>query len=67
MMARWPVSGTGSTGRLVAVFSHPQTVSEAIGRVLAVTMGPTGSRARWLGGNERGEPIAEDVGAVLVS
>jgi hypothetical protein len=36
-------------------------------RVLAVTLGPAGSQAHWLGGDERDELIAEDVEAGLLS
>jgi len=55
------------TGRLVAVISHLRSVAEAMDRVLAVTTGPSGSRVRWLGGDERDELIAEDVEAGLLS
>jgi len=55
------------TGRLVAVISHVRSVAEIMDRVLAVTTGPAGSTARWLGGSERDEPIAEDVEASLLT
>jgi len=55
------------TGRLVAVISHLRSVAEAMDRVLAITAAPTGSRAHWLGGDERDELIAEDVEAGLLS
>jgi len=41
-------------------------VAEAMDRVLAITAAPTGSRAHWLGGDERDELIAEDVEAGLL-
>ena len=40
------------TGRMVAVISHLRSVAEAMDRVLAITGGPGGSQARWLGGDE---------------
>jgi len=55
------------TGRLVAVISHLRSVAEAMDRVLAVTAAPAGSRAHWLGGDEREELIAEDVEAGLLT
>jgi exonuclease SbcC len=55
------------TGRLVAVISHVRSVAEIMDRVLAVTTGPAGSTARWLGGSERDELIAEDVEASLLT
>jgi len=55
------------TGRLVAVISHLRSVAEAMDRILAVTAAPTGSRAYWLGGDERDELVAEDVEAGLLS
>ena len=55
------------TGRLVAVISHLRSVAEAMDRVLAVTTGPAGSQAHWLGGDEREELIAEDVEAGLLT
>jgi len=55
------------TGRLVAVISHLRSVAEVMDRVLAVTLGPAGSQAHWLGGDERDELIAEDVEAGLLS
>ena len=55
------------TGRLVAVISHLRSVAEAMDRVLAVTAGPSGSEARWLGGDERDELTAEDVEARLLT
>src|SRR5713101_5397164 len=54
------------TGRLVAVISHLRSVAEAMDRVLAITAAPAGSRAHWLGGDERDELIAEDVEAGLL-
>ena len=47
--------------------SSPAEVAEIMDRVLAVTTGPAGSTARWLGGSERDEPIAEDVEASLLT
>lgn len=55
------------TGRLVVVISHLRSVAEAMDRVLAITATPAGSRAHWLGGDERDELIAEDVEAGLLS
>jgi len=55
------------TGRLVAVISHLRSVAEAMDRVLAITATPAGSRAHWLGGDEREELIAEDVEAGLLT
>jgi exonuclease SbcC len=55
------------TGRLVAVISHLRSVAEAMDRVLAVTFGPSGSQAHWLGGDERAELIAEDIEASLLT
>jgi exonuclease SbcC len=55
------------TGRLVAVISHLRSVAESMDRVLAVTTGPSGSQARWLGGGERDELIAEDIEASLLT
>jgi len=55
------------TGRLVAVISHLRSVAEAMDRVLAITTAPAGSRAHWLGGDEREELIAEDVEAGLLT
>jgi DNA repair protein SbcC/Rad50 len=55
------------TGRLVAVISHLRSVAEAMDRVLAITFGPSGSQARWLGGDERAELIAEDIEAGLLT
>jgi hypothetical protein len=36
-------------------------------RVLAVSVGPSGSQVRWLGGDERDQLITEDVEASLLS
>lgn len=55
------------TGRLVAVISHLRSVAENMDRVLAVTLGPDGSRAHWLGGDERGQLVAEDIESGLLS
>ena len=55
------------TGRLVAVISHLRSVAEAMDRVLAVTAGPSGSQARWLGIEERDELTAEDLEARLLT
>lgn len=55
------------TGRLVAVISHLRSVAESMDRVLAVSANPSGSQVRWLGGDERGQLIAEDVEAGLLT
>ena len=55
------------TGRLVAVISHLRAVAENMDRVLAVTVGPEGSRARWLGGDERDRLVADDIEAGLLT
>jgi exonuclease SbcC len=55
------------TGRLVAVISHLRSVAESMDRVLAVSVGPSGSQVRWLGGDERDQLITEDVEASLLS
>jgi DNA repair exonuclease SbcCD ATPase subunit len=55
------------TGRMVAVISHLRSVAEAMDRVLAITGGPAGSQARWLGGDERDELITEDIEARLLT
>jgi hypothetical protein len=36
-------------------------------RVLAVTTDPSGSQARWLGGDERDQLITEDIEARLLT
>ncbi len=55
------------TGRLVAVISHLRSVAENMDRVLAVTLGPDGSRTRWVGGDEKDELIAKEIEASLLS
>ena len=50
-----------------AVISHLRSVAEAMDRVLAITAAPAGSRAHWIGGDEREELIAEDVEAGLLT
>jgi DNA repair exonuclease SbcCD ATPase subunit len=55
------------TGRMVAVISHLRSVAEAMDRVLAVTSGPSGSEARWLGGDERDDLVTEDIEASLLT
>lgn len=55
------------TRRLVAVISRVWSTAEIMDRVLAVTAGAAGSTARWLGGSERDELIAEDVEASLLA
>jgi exonuclease SbcC len=55
------------TGRMVAVISHLRSVAEAMDRVLAVTSGPSGSQAHWLGGSDRDEMITEDIEASLLT
>ncbi len=54
-------------GRLVAVISHLRSVAENMEHVLAVTLGPEGSRARWIGGDERDQLIADEVEAGLLT
>jgi len=53
-------------GRLVAVISHLRSIAENMDHVLAITRGPDGSQARWLGGNERDQLIADDIEAKLL-
>jgi exonuclease SbcC len=53
-------------GRLVAVISHLRSIAENMDHVLAITRGPDGSQARWLGGNERDQLIANDIEAQLL-
>ena len=55
------------TGRLVAVISHLRSVAENIDRVLAVTLVAEGSRAHWLGSDERGQLVSEDIESGLLS
>jgi exonuclease SbcC len=55
------------SGRMVAVISHLRSVAEAMDRVLAVTTDPSGSQARWLGGDERDQLITEDIEARLLT
>ena len=54
-------------GRLVAVISHLRSIAENMEQVLAITRDPDGSRARWLGGDERDQLIADDIEAQLLS
>ena len=42
------LGAVAAKGRMVAVISHVRAVAEQIDHVLAVTRGPTGSRAEWL-------------------
>jgi DNA repair protein SbcC/Rad50 len=53
-------------GRLVAVISHLRSIAENMDHVLAITRGPDGSRANWLGGNERDQLVADDIEAQLL-
>lgn len=55
------------TGRMVAVISRLMSVTEAMGRVLAVTGSPSGSQVRWLGGGERDALITEGIEADLLT
>jgi DNA repair protein SbcC/Rad50 len=54
-------------GRLVAVISHLRSIAENMEHVLAITRGPDGSRARWLGGAERDQLITDELEAELLS
>lgn len=55
------------SGRLVVVISHLRSIAENMEKVLAVALGPGGSRAHWLAGDERDEVIAEEVESSLLS
>ncbi len=54
-------------GRLVAVISHLLSIAENMEHVLAITRGPDGSHARWLGGGERDQLITDELEAQLLS
>jgi exonuclease SbcC len=54
-------------GRLVAVISHLLSIAENMEHVLAITRGPDGSHARWLGGGERDQLITAELEAELLS
>lgn len=53
-------------GRLVAVISHLHAVAESIDDVLMVTRDRSGSRARWLRGEEREALVLQDAGNGLL-
>ncbi|HET6319835.1 MAG TPA: SbcC/MukB-like Walker B domain-containing protein, partial [Chloroflexota bacterium] len=54
-------------GRLVAVISHLLSIAENMEHVLAITRGPDGSHASWLGGGERDQLITDELEAELLS
>ena len=54
-------------GRMVAVISHVRAVAEQIDHVLAVTRGPTGSRAEWLTNRQRQRLSESDTGLEAAS
>ncbi len=54
-------------GRMVGVISHVRAVAEQIEHVLAVTRGPTGSRAEWLTSGQRERLSESDTGLEAAS
>ena len=61
------LGAVAAKGRMVAVISHVRAVAEQIDHVLAVTRGPTGSRADWLTRPQRRRLSESDTGLEAAS
>ena len=61
------LGAVAARGRMVAVISHVRAVAEQIDHVLAVTRGPTGSRAAWLTRPQRRRLAESDTGLEAAS
>ena len=61
------LGAVAAKGRMVAVISHVRAVAEQIDHVLAVTGGPTGSRAAWLTRPQRRRLSESDTGLEAAS
>ena len=61
------LGAVAAKGRMVAVISHVRAVAEQIDHVLAVTRGPTGSRAAWLTRPQRRRLSESDTGLEAAS